>query len=78
MPCGIEKKVDNLGRIVLPVKFRKQLGIKNFDKVLISTQNNAIMVVPLKAQCALCGNTASSNQSLRLCDDCINVIKKLP
>ena len=78
MSCEIEKEVDNLGRIVIPIEFRKQLGIKNWDKVSVSLQNNAILMVPITAQCALCGNAVSSNQPLRLCDACINTIKKLP
>ena len=36
MSHGIEKEVDKLGRIVLPVKFRAQLGIKTEEKVLVS------------------------------------------
>lgn len=30
---GIKRKLDSLGRIVLPKTFRDELGIKNNDKV---------------------------------------------
>ena len=78
MSYGIEKEVDNLGRIVIPVKFRNHLGIKSWDKVLISLQNNTISIVLTTSQCALCGNTAYAKHGVRLCDACIESIKKIP
>ena len=32
---GVVRKLDDLGRVVLPIEFRKELGIKAKDKVEI-------------------------------------------
>ena len=77
MSHGIEKEVDKLGRIVLPVKFRAQLGIKTEEKVLVSLENDTIFITPATRRCALCGNVTAANRDLRLCDGCIQKVKKL-
>ena len=39
---SVERKVDELGRIVLPIELRKQLGISEKDKLQISIEGNRI------------------------------------
>ena len=51
---GIEKEIDNLGRVVIPITFRKKLGIKNKDKVLVSLENDAVIITATENRCALC------------------------
>ena len=41
---GIIRKLDELGRIVLPVELRKNLGIKEKDPMEISTDNDCIIL----------------------------------
>ncbi|MBR2010787.1 MAG: AbrB/MazE/SpoVT family DNA-binding domain-containing protein [Clostridia bacterium] len=77
MSLGIEKELDNLGRIVLPVKFRNQLGLKSEDKVLISLHNDTIFITPTQRYCALCGKHVTGKHDLRLCNACIQAVKKL-
>ena len=43
---GIEKRIDNLGRIVLPMSFRKKLGLKKQDIVVVSLKESTISIVP--------------------------------
>lgn len=42
---GVVRKVDELGRIVLPATFRQEMGLKNKDKVeiLMTTRNEIII-----------------------------------
>ncbi len=42
------RAVDELGRIVLPYKLREALGIKQKDKLEISTIDGNILLKPIK------------------------------
>ena len=72
---GIEKDIDSLGRVVIPIKFRKRLGIQSNSKVIISLENGTILISPARGLCALCGKKVEENQKLRLCGDCVSKIK---
>ncbi len=73
---GIEKEVDRLGRVVIPVEFRKKLGIENGTRVAFVLENNGLMIRTEKERCALCGNTIEHFRDIRLCSDCIRRAKE--
>ncbi len=73
---GIERAVDKLGRIVLPIKYREKLGIKTDDKVIISLEDGIITVSPTEGVCALCGAGIKESCKLRVCRACIKRIKE--
>ena len=52
---GIEKDMDNLGRVVIPIKYRRKLGIENNSTVLVSLEDDTILIHPKNRHCALCG-----------------------
>lgn len=72
---GIEKEIDYFGRVVIPVKFRKKLGIESDSKVALSLDDGVITISPLSTLCALCGKPADKERELRLCSECIMKIK---
>jgi len=72
---GVEKHVDSLGRVVLPIKYRNKLGLKNHSKVLVSLDGNVILITPTEKYCALCGSSENVDEKLRLCFHCIEMIK---
>ena len=72
---GIEKVVDELGRVVLPAKFRHALGLGARAKVVLTLANGEIAVTPAERSCLLCGRVADLHPSFRLCPDCITRIK---
>ena len=73
---GIEREIDRLGRVVIPIEFRKKLGIAFNSKVLISLSNGEIIITAQKSHCALRGKEIDANyHELQLCDKCINKIK---
>ncbi len=41
---GIKRKLDNLGRVVLPIEFRKELGINERDEVEIFLVKDGIFI----------------------------------
>ena len=62
----VEKKIDRLGRIVLPIEFREKLGLKNNSSVFVSLCENYISVFSRENKCALCENVGA-NQLLSEC-----------
>lgn len=73
---GIERSIDKLGRIVLPVSFREQLNITTDDKIVISLDKDKIILSPSKIHCALCSSSLHNSAEIRLCEDCIRLIKE--
>ena len=71
----MEKEIDKLGRIVLPISFRRSLGIKAHDKVSINLIGATITIVALDNKCALCGNNIQHVKDLKLCKACIDRVK---
>ena len=72
---GIEKEIDGLGRVVLPMEFRKSLGLGKKATVNIRLENNMLLLTPKNACCALCGGIADKNSGFCLCSACIQQIR---
>ena len=53
---GVVRRVDELGRIVIPIEIRKTLGINIKDPVEISMQSNTIILKKHESSCTFCGN----------------------
>ena len=52
---GMARKVDDLGRIVLPVELRRLHGIQTGDALEISVDGDAIVLRKLSHGCVFCG-----------------------
>ena len=63
------RKVDELGRFVLPIDFRRSAGIENGAMVAITVDEGRITVEPAERYCQVCHRRiADSAQSITL--DC--------
>jgi transcriptional pleiotropic regulator of transition state genes len=51
---GMARKVDDLGRIVLPVELRRLHGIQTGDALEISVDGDAIVLRKLNVGCTFC------------------------
>ena len=51
---GIARKIDELGRIVLPVEMRRVLGIREGDRLGISVDGGQIVLEKLEETCTFC------------------------
>lgn len=76
---GVIRKVDELGRIVLPVEFRRTLNIKNNDSLEIFAQNNSIYITKLNPSCVLCGKTTKLTEigDKYVCRNCLKNLSSL-
>lgn len=53
---GIVRRVDELGRIVLPIELRRTLGIDVKDPLEIYIEGNKIILRKHEDACVFCGN----------------------
>ena len=53
---GIRRKVDDLGRVVIPASMRRSLGIGLGDVVEITVEDDRVVLVKPAEQCAFCGS----------------------
>lgn len=72
---GIVRKVDNLGRIVVPKELRRFLNIEVCDPVEIFMENETIVLRKYEPGCNCCGvvdNNLIKVGQLSLCNQCIS------
>jgi transcriptional pleiotropic regulator of transition state genes len=69
---GIVRKIDELGRIVLPSELRKVLGMRHGDELAISVEGDLIMLEKRHDACVFCGaeSPAIEFKSRRICERC--------
>ncbi len=70
---GIVRRVDSLGRIVIPIELRELFGIKRKDPIEIFVDNSAIILKKYVRCCEFCDNTKKLvlfNNKL-ICHKCI-------
>ena len=76
---GIVRKVDELGRVVIPIEIRNQFNIAEKDPIEIYVDGSSIVLKKYEPNCIFCGNTEnliSYNDKL-ICEDCSKKISKL-
>ena len=76
---GIVRKVDELGRIVLPIELRRTLGIQIKDPIEIYVDGDYILLKKYEPACVFCGNAKDVVRDLdkNVCADCIKELKEL-
>ena len=74
---GVVRKLDELGRIVLPIEIRKVLDIKQKDAVEIFTDGDRIILQKYQPACVFCNNADNIVyfNGKRICEDCLAKIK---
>ena len=69
---GVVRKIDELGRIVLPSELRKVLGIREGDELDISVDGEQVILQKRRDLCVSCGaeEPAIEYQGRRVCEGC--------
>ena len=69
---GVVRKIDELGRVVLPSELRRVFGIREGDELEISVNGEQIILNKRQDLCLFCGaeSPAIEFRGRRLCDDC--------
>lgn len=68
----MQRKVDELGRIVLPAEMREQLHIADKDTLDIAVQGNTIVLAKAEDSCIFCKGTEKlvKLDNIAVCDSC--------
>ncbi len=76
---GIIRRVDELGRVVIPIEIRNQFNIVEKDPIEIYVQGSTIVLKKFEPNCIFCGNNESllSYQDKLICPDCARKIGAL-
>jgi transcriptional pleiotropic regulator of transition state genes len=76
---GIVRRVDDLGRIVIPMELRRTLGINVKDPLSITVEGERIILVKHRDSCVICGSTDEivRVRDRAVCADCVGTVKRL-
>lgn len=74
---GIVRKIDNLGRVVLPIELRRVFDIDREDPVEIFVDDNYIMLKKYQPACVFCGDAkdVTDYKGKKVCAGCISELK---
>ena len=70
---GIVRKVDELGRIVLPIELRRTLDIAERDELEIYLDDDKVVLKKYEPSCIFCGSPCGlvSYHGRNVCMECI-------
>ena len=70
---GIIRKVDDLGRIVLPIELRRTLDISERDELEIYMENERIVLQKYEPTCIFCASSRGlvAYRGKNVCGECI-------
>lgn len=76
---GIVRRLDDLGRIVIPKEMRRLINVSERDFVRIIKHNNAIIIKKVSRSCMTCGSESNlvEYKDVCICRDCIDQIGKI-
>lgn len=75
----IKRKVDELGRVVIPIEMRTELDLHEKDLLDMVLENNTIIISKSEPNCIICGSKESLvvfNETY-ICKNCTHEVSKL-
>lgn len=75
---GIIRKVDDLGRIVLPIELRRTLDIAERDELEIYMENDRIILQKYEPACIFCSSSRAliAYEGKNVCQECVKKMSK--
>ena len=76
---GIVRKVDELGRIVLPIELRRTLEIAERESLEIYVEGSTIILKKYEPACIFCGDAKDvvNYKGRNICRTCLDEMKKI-
>lgn len=74
---GIVRRLDDLGRIVLPIELRRTLNLEIKDPVEIFTENDCVILKKFEPTCIFCGSSkeVAEFKGKTVCAGCLKELK---
>jgi len=75
---GVVRKIDEMGRVVLPSELRRTFAINENDPMEIYVDGNTIILKKYEPACIFCGQAkdVALYKSKNICPDCMRDLKK--
>lgn len=75
---GVVRKVDELGRIVIPIELRRTMGIEEKDALEIYVDSEKIILRKYEPACIFCGNAEEvlNYKGKNICRSCLTELGK--
>ncbi len=75
---GVVRRVDELGRIVIPIELRRTLDIAEKDALEIYVDGEQIILKKYEPACIFCGDARDvvNYKGKNICKNCLNELKK--
>jgi len=76
---GIVRRVDELGRVVIPIELRNKFGIAEKDPIEIYVEGSNIILRKFESNCVFCGNSKklAEYKDKLICDKCLKQLPEL-
>lgn len=73
----MERKLDELGRLVIPMEFRKTLGWGKGVRLKMNIDSERVIITKSVTCCSLCGSSMNLKgvKGVKMCQSCIDDIK---
>lgn len=73
------RKIDELGRIVIPIDIRRKLGVNNGESLEIALQNDTVILKKHHETCIFCFESENlvNFEGKLVCEKCLEKLKKL-
>jgi transcriptional pleiotropic regulator of transition state genes len=73
---GIVRKVDELGRVVIPIELRRTLDIEERDSLEIYVDGDKIILRKYEPACVFCGNAQNVEhfRGKNVCRNCMEAM----
>jgi transcriptional pleiotropic regulator of transition state genes len=74
---GVVRKVDELGRIVIPIELRRTLDIAEKDALEIYVDGDTVILKKYQPACIFCGeaNDVTNYKGKKICKSCLAELK---
>lgn len=76
---GIIRKVDELGRVVIPIEIRNKFNINVKDELEIYVDSSSIILKKYEPNCVFCGNSKNlvEYKGKLVCNKCLSKLTEL-
>jgi AbrB family transcriptional regulator, transcriptional pleiotropic regulator of transition state genes len=80
MTIGATRRIDQLGRVVVPVELRRTLAIREGDLLEVTAEDGRLILRKVAPECALCGRSDNlmDLHDKRVCRECVREIRLEP
>ena len=75
---GIVRRIDELGRVVLPIELRRTMNLEVRDPVEIYMEGDSIVLRKYEAACLFCGGNhqVTTFRGKPVCLDCLRQLRE--